>query len=393
VSALDIAELVQSFLNEHPVATTDDLEFRLARFDAGLAFPHFRPGLGGLGLDPSTYPRIEDLFLAAGAADLSDRNVIGLGMAAPTLHSHGTPAQQELLRPLFTGEHIWCQLFSEPGAGSDLASLSTQARLDGDRWILNGQKVWTTLAHEARWGLLLARSDPDVAKHAGLTYFIADMHAEGMEIRPLRQMTGEAEFNECYLTDVILGPESVVGVPGGGWQVAMTTLANERVSLGTSSARRGQRPIDMAIGKYRDSVAERSALGVHRERLLELVIKSEVANQTNRRAQARAASVAGPEGSVNKLAMADINKAIFELVVTLAGPEGMLIDNYDPIRPSVASVHGGSDFRKSFLRTRANSIEGGTSEIMRTILGERVLGLPPEPRLDKGIPWKQIPRS
>jgi alkylation response protein AidB-like acyl-CoA dehydrogenase len=393
VASSDATQLVRSFLVQHPVGSTDERTLRAARFDAGLAFPHFRVGLGGLGLDPSTYPQVEALFQDAGAADFTDRNVIGLGMAAPTLHDHGTPTQQALLRPLFSGEHIWCQLFSEPGAGSDLANLSTRAVADGNGWVVNGQKVWTTLAHQARWGLLLARSDPDAPKHAGLTYFILDMQAEGVEVRPLRQMTGEAEFNECYFTNVLLGPDDVIGQAGAGWHVAMTTLANERVSLGTSTASSGSRPIDVAVRTYQEAVVHGRALPAHRHRLMELWVRAEVAELTNQRAQSGAQRVPGPEGSVNKLAMAELNKATFELVVNLAGAEGMLIDNYDEIRPAVASVHGGADLRKAFLRTRANSIEGGTSEIMRTILGERVLGLPPEPRTDRGTPWNETRRA
>jgi alkylation response protein AidB-like acyl-CoA dehydrogenase len=393
VSKSGVDQMVQEFLDQHPVDSADDRTLRGARFDAGLAFPHFEFGLGGRNLKPSTYREVEDLFLAAGAADFADRNIIGLGMAAPTLHAHGTAAQKALLRPLFTGEHIWCQLFSEPDAGSDLASLSTRAQADGAGWIVNGQKMWTTLAHEARWGLLLARSDPDLVKHAGLTYFILDMQAQGVEVRPLRQMTGEAEFNECYLTDVLLSSNDVVGQPGGGWSIAMTTLANERMSLGAFRGPSGSRPIDVAMRTYREAMECHRTIPAHRSRLLELWVRAEVGDLSNRRAQERAKSALGPEGSVNKLAMAELNKAVFELVVDLAGAEGMLIDNYDEIRPTVTSVHGTGDPRKAFLRTRANSIEGGTSEIMRTILGERILGLPPEPRADRGVPWNQTLRT
>ncbi len=385
----DVGTLVDRFLEEHPVGWPDEASFRGARFDAGVAFPHFEPGLGGRGLDPSTYPEVENRFLAAGAADYSGRLLIGLGMAAPTLRAHGSDAQRALLRPLFTGEEVWCQLFSEPGAGSDLANLSTRAqRIDGG-WLVNGQKVWSTMAHEARWGLLLARTDPNLPKHAGLTYFVLDMHAEGVDVRPLRQMTGEAEFNEVYLTDVALGRDAVLGEPGSGWRVAMTTLANERLSIGTSKAPLGERPIDVAARAYRDAMREGHASPAQRDRFASLWVRAAIADATNQRIQAQPSRDVGPGGTANKLAMAELNADTFEFVVTLSGANGMLIDNYDLIRPSFISVHGGGHPVKSFMRTRANKIEGGTSEIMRNILGERILGLPQAPRADKGKPWNQ----
>ena len=194
---------------------------------------HFARGHGGRGLDPSLQPAVEERFTRAGAADHTARNVIGLGMALPTIDAHGTAEQKaRFLRPCFSGEEIWCQLFSEPGAGSDLAGLATRAVRDGDDFVLDGQKIWTSLGHVARWGILLARTDPDVPKHRGLTYFLLDMRTPGVEVRPLRQLTGEAEFNEVYLTGVRIPAGNVLGEVGQGWRVAMTTLANERVSLG-----------------------------------------------------------------------------------------------------------------------------------------------------------------
>jgi alkylation response protein AidB-like acyl-CoA dehydrogenase len=198
-------QAARQLLAEHPVATTPDRELRSLRFAAGLAFVHFDEGFGGRNLEPTEQGEVEQVFADAGAQDWSARNVIGLGMAAPTIHAHGsTELKQRLLPALFTGEEIWCQLFSEPGAGSDLAGLATRAVRDGDGWRVTGQKVWTTLAHVARWGLLLARTDPDQPKHRGLTYFVLDMQAPGVQVRPLRQLTGEAEFNEVYLDEVFV---------------------------------------------------------------------------------------------------------------------------------------------------------------------------------------------
>ncbi len=179
---------------------------------------------------------------AAGAPLAYARNPIGHGMGAPTIVTHGSDAQVErYLRPLFTGEEIWCQMFSEPGAGSDVASLATTAVRDGDEWIVNGQKVWTTLAHLARWGMLIARTDPDAPKHKGMTYFVVDMHAPGVDVRPLRQMTGDAEFNEVFFDDVRIPDAERLSEPGEGWRVALTTLMNERVAIGGAIPQRGIR--------------------------------------------------------------------------------------------------------------------------------------------------------
>ena len=214
----DLRDRVRAFLAEHDPATTPAAEFSSARFDAGLAAVHYPAGHGGLGLSRSLQPAADEEFAKGGAHDLDPRrNVIGLGMAAPTIIAFGTDEQKtRWLKPLWTAEEIWCQLFSEPGAGSDLAGLGTRAVRDGDEWIVNGQKVWTSLAHEARWGLLLARTDPDVPKHAGLSYFVIDMHQPGVEVRPLRQLTGQAEFNEVFFTDVLVPEHQIVAGRGKG---------------------------------------------------------------------------------------------------------------------------------------------------------------------------------
>jgi alkylation response protein AidB-like acyl-CoA dehydrogenase len=396
VAALDAA--VTAFLREHPVPApgdrAGDRAFREARFDAGLAMVHFAEGAGGRSVDASLQPAVEARFLRAGAADHVARNVIGLGMALPTIHAHGTGAQTDrYLRPCFSGEEIWCQLFSEPGAGSDLAALATRAVRDGDAFVVDGQKIWTSLGHVSRFGLLLARTDPDVPKHRGLTYFLLDMASPGVEVRPLRQLTGEDEFNEVYLTGVRIPVENVLGEVGQGWQVAMTTLANERVSLGGRSAQRGEGPIARAVETYRTAAAQGRVDATVTERLMLLWTRAEAARLTNVRAAAQVGREPGPEGSIAKLQMAELNKAIYELCVDLSGDAGLLIDGYERAAPDSTAVHGGADVRKSYLRSLANSIEGGTSEVLRNILGERVLGLPGEPRVDRDIPWKDVRRS
>jgi alkylation response protein AidB-like acyl-CoA dehydrogenase len=400
--ALALDAEITDFLRRHPVPGPDephaDRAFREARFDAGLAVVHFAEGHGGRGLDSSLQTLVEQRFTEAGAADHSGRNVIGLGMALPTIHTHGTEEQKNrYLRPGFSGEEIWCQLFSEPGAGSDLAALATRAVQDGDgddaAFIVNGQKVWTSLGHVAKFAILVARTDPGVPKHRGLSYFLLDMNSPGVEVRPLRQLTGEAEFNEVYLTDVRVPASALLGNVGDGWKVAMTTLANERVALGAKPAQRGSGPIGQAVQLYQRALAAGRADAATTERLMLLWTAAEAARLTNARAAAQHRREPGPEGSIAKLQMAELNKAIYELCVDLSGTDGLLIDTYEEIAPDFTTVHGSADVRKAYLRSLANSIEGGTSEVLRNILGERVLGLPGEPRVDRDLPWKDVRRS
>jgi len=389
-----LAAEVDDLLRRFPPGAAPDVALRGARFDAGLATVHFREGDGGRGLDPAVQGPVESRFLAGGAVDWSDRNILGLGMAAPTIHEHGTEEQRRRwLRPLFTGEEIWCQLFSEPGAGSDLAALATSARRDGDEWVVNGQKVWTTLGHRASWGILVTRTDPAAPKHRGLTYFCVDMRTPGVEVRPLRQITGEAEFNEVYLTDVRIPDAHRLEGVGDGWRVAMTTLMNERVSIGEGVGARGEGAIGHAVRVHRDRVAEVGEDPTRRDRLMDLWVRAEVTRLTNLRAVSVREGTPGPEGSVAKLSMAELNQAVYEFCVNVQGPAGLLVKGYDMIQPDHALTVSGDELAKAFLRARANSIEGGTSEILRNILGERVLGLPGEPRADKDLPWSQVPRS
>ena len=386
----------RALLVAHPVAETPDRELRAARFDAGLAFVHFDAGYGGRGGDVTEQGEVEHVFREAGAADWSARNVIGLGMAAPTIHMHGTVDQKKrFLRPLFVGEEIWCQLFSEPGAGSDLAGLGTRAVQVPGGWRVRGQKVWTTLAHVAQWGLLLARTDPEQPKHRGITYFLLDMASPGIDVRPLRQLTGESEFNEVYLDDVFVPDAAVLGEVGGGWPVALTTLMNERVSLGGRPAQRGSGPSVALVETYQQSHAAGLAGDAELDRVMRLWLRAEAARLTNvRAAEQLHRGTPGPEGSIAKLQMAEGNKAIYDLCAELLGDHGLVYRGYAETRPEVAAVHGGSgDITYDYLRSLANSIEGGTSEVLRNVLGERVLGLPLEPRIDKDAPWSGLRRA
>ena len=387
-----IFDLCDSLLAECPPSEIDAKVFLGAQFDAGLAWVHNALGCGGLGLSPRLQKTINERLYAAGAPNPVHRNPIGHGMCGPTVATWGSDAQkQRYLRPLFTGEEIWCQLFSEPGSGSDFAGLSARGVKDGDEWICNGQKVWTTLAHLSRWGLLVVRTDSEAVKHAGLTAFVVDMQAPGVEVRPLFQITGEAEFNEVYFTDVRIPDAERLGQPGDGWRVSLTTLMNERVSIGGAIPRKGTGPIADAV-KVWHGLADDQRSPATRDELMKLWIRAELLRLTNIRAsQVRKMGDPGPEGSVAKLAMAELYKDIYAFAITAIGPEGMLYREYEMSRPSFAMAN--DYLQKTFLRSRANSIEGGTSEVMRNILGERVLGLPGDVRVDRDRPWSAVPRS
>ncbi|MES4902109.1 MULTISPECIES: acyl-CoA dehydrogenase family protein [unclassified Streptomyces] len=392
VTAEELRDRVRRLLAEHPVATTARLDFLRARFDAGLAWIHYPVGLGGLGA-PRTLQSVVDAELdAAGAPDNDPRRIgIGLGMAAPTILGFGTDEQRtRLLRPLWTGEEVWCQLFSEPGAGSDLAALATRAVRDGDTWVVDGQKVWTSSAHLARWAILIARTDPDLPKHRGISYFICDMTDPGVEVRPLRQITGEAEFNEVFLTGVRIPDSRRLGEVGEGWKVAQTTLMNERVAIGGGRVPREGGMIGRVAAAWR----ERPELRTHdlHQRLLGLWVEAEAARLAGERLrQQLAIGQPGPEGSAMKLAFARLNQEISGLEVELLGEEGLLYDDWTLRRPELVDFTG-REAGYRYLRAKGNSIEGGTSEVLLNIVAERVLGLPPEPRTDKDLPWKDLPR-
>lgn len=391
----ELRERVRELLADHDPATTDRLDFLRARYDAGLAWVHYPVGHGGLGLDQSWHSEVERLLAEAGAPDNNPRAIgIGLGMAAPTILAFGTEEQkQRFLRPLWTGEEVWCQLFSEPGAGSDLAALATRAVPDGDGWRVTGQKVWTSSAHTARFAILVARTDPDVPKHRGLTYFLCDMTDPGVDVRPLRQITGEAEFNEVFLTDVWIPDTQRLGDVGQGWAVANATLNNERVAIGGREAPREGGMVGVVADVWRDRPELRTP-ALH-DRLLSLWVESEVARLTGARLRQKLAQgQPGPEGAAMKLTFARLNQELSGLEVELLGEEGLRYESdrgWTMVRPDEVDFTG-RDAGYRYLRAKGNSIEGGTSEILRNIVAERVLGLPGEHRVDKDVPWKEIPR-
>ncbi len=316
-------------------------------------------------------------------------NLLGVGLAGPTLIEHGSEAQKErYLRKILSAEEIWCQLFSEPGSGSDLASLSTRAVKDGDVWVVNGQKVWTTIAQFATFGMLLARTDPNAPKHEGLSYFIVDMKSPGVEIRPLQQLTGSSEFNEVFFTDVHIPDANRVGAVGDGWRCARTTLMNERVALSGISLD----PVSFTGGVRRDPwqsylarIPDRSD-PLMRQQLAQLYIESEIKEITTFRANSarRRGQQPGPEGSVNKVFNAEYNQRRSNIAVNANG------------MGSVAWMADDKDAEAlgyTFLRARANTIEGGTSEVLRNQMAERILGLPRDVEVDKGVPWAEVKRN
>jgi alkylation response protein AidB-like acyl-CoA dehydrogenase len=392
VNEEQILKMAQDLVAEFPPSKTSVVDFLGAQFDRGLAWVHFPVGHGGLGVSPKFQKVVNECIYAAGAPNPMFRNPIGHGMCGPTVVEWGSEEQKKrYLRPLFTGEEVWCQLFSEPGSGSDFAGLSAKGVKDGEEWIANGQKVWTTLAHLSRWGLLVVRTDAEAVKHAGLTAFVVDMQAPGVEVRPLRQMTGEAEFNEVYFTDVRIPAKEMLGQPGDGWRVSLTTLMNERVSIGGAIPQRGSGSIAHAIKVWKELPADQKDPST-RDELMKLWSRAEVHRLTNIRANAsRRMGAPGPEGSIGKMESANLNKDVYSFVMNVMGAEAMLYGSYEMVRPESAMSF--ENLQKAFLRSRANSIEGGTTEVMKNILGERILGLPGDVRVDRDVSWSKVPRN
>jgi alkylation response protein AidB-like acyl-CoA dehydrogenase len=324
---------------------------------AGLSWPEEYGGRGATLIEQAIFN--EEIVRARAPMPA---NVLGLIMGGPVVIAHGTDEQKErFLKPILTAEEIWCQGFSEPESGSDLASLKTKAVKDNGEWVVTGQKVWTTFAHEAKWCMLVARTDQDAPKHKGLTYFVMDMEQDAVQVRPLRQITGEAEFNELFIEEARIPDENVVGGVGNGWMVAITTLMHERAGIGFSSAV----GLKIALGQLMDLVREKGLEDddVIRQRVAQLYIEAEVTRLTASRGltQQMKTGIPGPEGSLVKWQWSDTNQAMTELATEVRGPEGPVVDD---------------EWTYRFLRARANSIEGGTTEILRNIVAERVIGLP-----------------
>jgi alkylation response protein AidB-like acyl-CoA dehydrogenase len=329
-------------------------------FEAGYAGLTWPKEYGGAGA-PYSHQAIflEEMARAEAPSHLG---VIGLGMAGPTIIAHGTEAQKARhLRKILSTEEIWCQGFSEPDAGSDLSAVRTSARREGDTFVVNGQKVWSSFAHIADWCIVVTRSDPESQRHAGLTYLLVDMHAPGVDVRPLRQITGEAEFNEIFFSDVEVPVANVVGEIGGGWAVAMTTLLHERGTLGFALTAALESQLQKLVALAR----ERGATEVQRDAIAREWIGLQAVRYTNYRALTTLmkTGIPGPEGSGSKLWWSEANQRVTKLALELLGPEATVLN-------------GDRYWQHQQLRSRGNTIEAGTSEILRNIIAERVLGLP-----------------
>jgi len=303
---------------------------------------------------------------------------VGIGMCGPTLIAHGNEDQKHRYLPaMLRGEEVWCQLFSEPGAGSDLAGLSTRAERDGDVFVVNGQKVWTSGAQHSDWGILLARTDPDLPKHKGITYFLVDMTTPGIEVRPLRQITGHAHFNEVFLTDVVVPAANVVGTVDGGWAVTHTTLANERNLIGGLGGRVTVEQVAglaRACGRTDDPLVRQGIAAFH--------IRTELLRYMNLRIQTALSNgrMPGPEAATTKLFVSQHMGRTGDLLMAIEGTDGMLAG---------ADAPDGGAWQQAFLNQWTSRLGGGTDNIQRNSLGERVLGLPPEPRVDKDVPFRE----
>ena len=385
-------EQVRSWLEEHkseapvlegPGALTEEDEIVAARrvwqrklAEGGLAGATWPKEFGGQGMGPIEQVIISQEIARAGVPGILD--VIGVGMLGPTLIAHGSEEQkQQYLGPMLHGDEVWCQLFSEPAAGSDLAGIQSRAKQVDGGWVLNGQKVWTTNAQFSAYGLLLARTDPEQHKHKGLTMFVVPMDAEGVTVRGLRQITGDAEFNEVFFDDVRLDDDMVVGGVNNGWGTALTTLMFERLTIGFGSEGMGYRPERFAsvIGRDEEAVGN----GEVRQRLGHIATELLAVKFTGLRmlSALQQGQIPGPEAGLSKITTVNAGIQACELVADVVGPDGLREDVDNPFA-----------YHTSFLPGLKSA--GGTEEILRNTIGERVLGLPPEPRLDKGIPFSEL---
>ncbi len=353
--------------------------------EAGYVVPHW-PAPWGLDADPVQQLVIDEELAAAGVR--RPINPIGIGWAGPTILHAGTREQQQRYLPgLLAGEDFWCQLFSEPGAGSDLANLATSAVRDGDEYVVNGQKVWNSGAHWARFGILIARTNPEVPKHQGVSYFVCPMDLPGIEVRPLIELTGAHLFNEVFFTDVRIPAENLIGEENRGWELAKVTLGNERVSLSAGGALWGSGPTAqdlISLVRERGGVAD----PLLRQRVAQLHIDDEILRLIRLRTVTAAIKGVppGPEASIRKVLSDHHGQAIMGLAKDLSGSGGMLTDVGPLGAPAELWHHG-------FLFATALTIGGGTSEVQRNIVAERVLGLPHDLDADAGLSWSEAQRA
>jgi alkylation response protein AidB-like acyl-CoA dehydrogenase len=376
--------------------------------DARLVTPTWPVEYGGAGLTP-VEARVVEAELAP--YNLGRLNPLGLSLTAPALFAFGTEEQRlRFLPPIVRNEEVWCQLFSEPGAGSDLASLACRAERDGDEWVLTGQKVWNTWAHLADYGVLLARTDSDVPKRRGITYFLVDMRAPGVEVRPLRHITGEIDFNEVFLTETRVPDFHRVGAVNAGWKVGNATLSGERQMVSGSGSggvdRIGGSGAERLVVLAREISAAGRAGGwddpLVRQRLMRVLTEERIRNWTNQRVRAgvKAGRSPGPESSVGKVHQGGLNQRMQALAIDLLGATGTAWMPSTVVDGQPISADAGERYAKSLpyevkgmLRSRANTIEGGTTEVNKNIIAERVLGLPREPDPWTDAPWRAVPRS
>jgi alkylation response protein AidB-like acyl-CoA dehydrogenase len=340
---------------------------------AGITWPKAHGGRGGRPIEQVIFNQEQARYGVSTGAFM-----ISIGMAGPTILAHGTPEQQaRFLPPMLRGDELWCQLFSEPDAGSDLANLATRAERDGDEWVVTGQKVWTSSPDRARWGMLLARTDAGARKHAGISYFLLDMAAPGIEVRPLRQMTGEAHFSEVFLDGVRVPAANMLGAPGEGWRVAQTTLSSERSSIagGTGATPDALFALARRFARAGDPLA--------RQALVDVYVRSELLRFLRYRSQTALSQgrAPGAEASVMKLAYGRLMKAMTEAAIDIQGPAGML---------GRGDVADDGTWLRRFLHSPSLRIAGGSDQVQANIIGERALGLPPEPRLDKHLPFREV---
>jgi alkylation response protein AidB-like acyl-CoA dehydrogenase len=414
LNAADVAAEVRSWLEEHWDPELSLVEWRNRLADSGWGVPTWPSRWYGRDLPPVLAETVSREFDRIGAVGTPAGS--GVGLAAPTILEHGSDdLKARLLRPIVTGEHTWCQLFSEPGSGSDLAGLTTRAELDGDEWVISGQKVWNTSAHHAQFGMLLARTDWDVPKHRGITYFAIEMEQPGVEVRGLRQMNGHASFNEVFLDEARVPAANVIGDVGNGWAVALATLAHERRFNPAPQRGGGGERAARVERCHREAAAEtaehyepykwypqragrvdlvqpraqatgRSSDPTVRTEVAKLVELTRTSQWTAQRARAARAlgRPPGPEGSLGKLSSSEIARQAARLHTRIAGAHGMLRGDDDGTGGIVAEV---------LVSVPAVSIAGGTDEIQHNILGERILGLPKEPQVDRDLPFRDVPRN